>query len=104
MLLPAGPALVGNSVLSQFIREGLLMNAKSTFAFLFAPLAAAACCVMPAAARAGQIFVASNDSNAVAEYDSSTGATVNASLITFGAGVPTAVALSGGNLFVESLS
>jgi hypothetical protein len=74
------------------------MKSKSIFVVLFATLAAAtALWAMPATARA-QIFVVNHQNGTIGEYTTS-GATVNASLIS-GLNNPGGVAVSGTNLFV----
>src|SRR5438477_89362 len=58
----------------------------------------AALCMIPAASPGGQIFVVNDGNGTIGEYTTS-GATVNAALIT-GLNFPTGIALSGGDLFV----
>ena len=61
-------------------------------------LAVAAVWAMPGTAR-GQIFEMNSGAGTIGEYDATTGATINASLVS-GLSSPRGIAVSGGNLFV----
>src|ERR1022692_3698910 len=65
---------------------------------LVAAVAVAALWAMPGTAR-GQIFETNNVNNTIGEYNATTGATVNASLVS-GLSSPEGIAVSGGDLFV----
>jgi hypothetical protein len=72
---------------------------------LFGLAASAALCAVAGTAR-GQIFETNlnggvNGAGTVGEYNATTGATVNASLVS-GLTDPIGIALSGGNLFVDN--
>ena len=71
---------------------------RCTFAILSIALATLA---VPATSRSDTLFVSNASLGTIGEYDSS-GATVNASLIT-GLKSPTGIAVSGSNLFVAEL-
>jgi len=56
---------------------------------------------MPGPAHCGIIFVADSSNNTIGEYNATTGAAINASLIK-GLNRPNGIALSGGHLFVTN--
>ena len=68
---------------------------------LVAAVAVAAFWAMPGTAR-GQIFETNGGNNTIGEYNATTGATVNASLVSAGLNGPAGIAVSGGNLFVAN--
>jgi DNA-binding beta-propeller fold protein YncE len=51
----------------------------------------------------GNLFVANFGTGTIGEYNTTTGATINASLVS-GLNTPLGIAVSGGNLFVANLS
>ena len=76
------------------------MKSKSVLMVFCAPLAVSvAIWATSPAADAGEIFVANTGAGTIGEYDSTTGATINASLIS-GLNNPQSIAISGGDLFV----
>ena len=103
--LPAVPSLIGSSSSD----SRYLMKSNSALVALFAALAAVtALGVIPEAARGGQIFETNPNREAlpdgystVGEYTTS-GATVNASLVSGLNGGPAGIAVSGGNLFITN--
>ncbi len=73
------------------------MKLKSISVVMLGALAALGMSAMPATAE--QLFVANINGPTVGVYDATTGATLNASLVS-GLSYPAAVAVSGGHLFV----
>jgi hypothetical protein len=65
-------------------------------------LCIAALCAMPKSACAQQLYVGQYGNSTVGLYDASTGAAINANLITTGLNGPNGFALSGNNLFVAN--
>src|SRR6266446_1636064 len=51
----------------------------------------------------GQIFVTNSDGNTIGEYNATSGATINSSLVS-GLSDPVGIVLSGGNLFVANFN
>jgi hypothetical protein len=94
VLKPAMKEAVTNETMKSNTTSKPVPLSRALFTLL---LGATGICAMPASARGGQIFVMNSGNGTIGEYTTS-GATVNASLIT--GFYPVGAAVSGGDLFV----